>query len=326
MSRSLVWTRRWSARYASSICWRRACHSLEQQTTALDAVDARIQRLADTAAHTEETVTQLAAPDGELESQRRQLQQLSATAVETQAALTAICGEHLTLEDVRRDLVASHEQMQTAIAEAGGLKRDLDDVRGVAAQITREHAELRQASRQTRDHAAAAAESVADVERKLEPLRQVQDLSIRTEEKLALLNALAEHVNQKTKALESQKHTLDRAVVEANRLNEMVWSMDVQIGKLQEGLKEAARSQETVSRIERLTEETEQKVDLALRMRNELARDVSRFERDGRVLVDTLRTSLDMLGIEKKRLDDALFAIPDGYQKIDMRRLGRPGL
>jgi hypothetical protein len=38
-------------------------------------------------------------------------------------------------------------------------------------------------------------------------------------------------------------------------------------------------------------------------MRNELARDVSRFERDGRVLVDTLRTSLDMLGIEKKRLD-----------------------
>jgi len=30
--------------------------------------------------------------------------------------------------------------------------------------------------------------------------------------------------------------------------------------------------------------------------------------------------------IEKKRLDDALFAIPDGYQKIDMRRLGRPGL
>src|SRR6187455_915282 len=53
-------------------------HSLEQQTTVLDAVDARIQRLADTAAHTEEAVTQLAAPDGELESQRRQLQQLSA--------------------------------------------------------------------------------------------------------------------------------------------------------------------------------------------------------------------------------------------------------
>ena len=30
--------------------------------------------------------------------------------------------------------------------------------------------------------------------------------------------------------------------------------------------------------------------------------------------------------IEKRSLDDALFAIPDGYQKIDMRRLGRPGL
>ena len=30
--------------------------------------------------------------------------------------------------------------------------------------------------------------------------------------------------------------------------------------------------------------------------------------------------------IEKKSLDDALFAIPDGYQKIDMRRPSRPGL
>ncbi len=75
---------------------------------------------------------------------------------------------------------------------------------------------------------------------------QLQELSKTTEEKLTSLNALAEHVTQKAKALEGQKHTIDRAVVEANRLNEMVWSMDVQIGKLNEGLKQAARGEETI--------------------------------------------------------------------------------
>ena len=42
------------------------------------------------------------------------------------------------------------------------------------------------------------------------------------------------------------------AVVEANRLNEMVWSMDVQIGKLNDGLKQAIRGEETVARIEQI--------------------------------------------------------------------------
>ncbi len=54
------------------------------------------------------------------------------------------------------------------------------------------------------------------------------------------LNALAEHVNQKIKALENQKHTVERAVVESNRLNEMIWAMDVQINKLNEGGLQAA--------------------------------------------------------------------------------------
>ena len=54
------------------------------------------------------------------------------------------------------------------------------------------------------------------------------------------LNALAEHVNQKIKALENQKHTVERAVVESNRLNEMIWSMEVQISKLNETVRRRA--------------------------------------------------------------------------------------
>jgi predicted nucleic acid-binding Zn-ribbon protein len=181
---------------------------------------------------------------------------------------------------------------------------------------------MRDASSSSREDAAAAAESVSAVEQKLTPLLRIQELTTSTEEKLAHLNALAEHVMQKTKALESQKHTLDRAAVESNRLNEMVWTMDIEMSRLQEGLKEAVRTQETVARIEKLTEETEQKVDLALRMRNELSRDVVRFERDGRALVETLAPSLETLGIEKTQieaLDERLRMLQTGMAHAENR-------
>ena len=80
-------------------------------------------------------------------------------------------------------------------------------------------------------------------------------MSRNTEERMASLNALAEHVNQKIKALENQKHTVERAVVESNRLNEMIWAMDVQINKLNEGGLQATRTEELIERVETLSRE-----------------------------------------------------------------------
>src|SRR5260221_9335817 len=119
----------------------------------------------------------------------------------------------------------------------------------MAGQLSQEYQRRRETARDAREDSTAATESVKEVEKRLGPLMQLQELSKTTEEKLTGLNALAEHVSQKAKALESQKHAVERAVVEANRLNEMVWSMDVQISRLNEGLKQAARSEETVTRI-----------------------------------------------------------------------------
>ena len=142
-----------------------------------------------------------------------------------------------------------------------------------------------------REDSVAAAESVKELERKLGPLMQLQELSKTTEEKLAGLNSMAEHVSQKAKALESQRSTVERAVVEAKRLNEMVWNMDVQINRLNEGAKEAHRSEETIGRIETLVQQTNATVEGVTKARDDMARESARFEKDGRALVDGLRAS-----------------------------------
>ena len=98
------------------------------------------------------------------------------------------------------------------------------------------------------------------------PLAQLHELSQSTEKRLAGLNVLAEHVTRKAKALESQQQAVERAVVEANRVNEMVWAMDVQIGKLNEGMKQAAKAEETIVRIDRLSADTTERMDAAAKL------------------------------------------------------------
>src|SRR6185436_9172898 len=108
-----------------------------------------------------------------------------------------------------------------------------------STQLNGEIGKLRDVSRETHDEANATVEMVKDVEKRLGPLAQLQEMSKTTEERMSTLNSLAEHVAQKIKALENQKHTVEHAVVEANRLNEMVWAMEVQINKLNEGSRQA---------------------------------------------------------------------------------------
>jgi hypothetical protein len=180
------------------------------------------------------------------------------------------------------------------------VRGELEQVRGTAGQLAQDYARLRESSREAREDSVAASDAVKDLENRLGPLRQLQELSKTTEEKLTGLNALAGHVSQKAKAIESQKLTVEHAVVEVSRLNEMVWNMDVQVARLNEGLKEAAKGEETVARIETLVAETTARADAATQVRDELSRESARFEKTGLVLVDTMRASLEKLGLEKK--------------------------
>ena len=55
--------------------------------------------------------------------------------------------------------------------------------------------------------------------------------------------------------------------MQANRVNEMVWAMDVQIGKLNEGMKQAARPKKRSARIEKLAPETSAQLEAATKLR-----------------------------------------------------------
>ena len=67
-------------------------------------------------------------------------------------------------------------------------------------------------------------------------------------------------------------------MVEANRVNEMVWSMDVQITKLNEGMKQAAKAEETIGRIDKLAADTAQRMDAAAKLNQEVQRETTKLQ------------------------------------------------
>ena len=230
--------------------------TLDERGQELEQIDKRIQVLKEAARQAELTTQKAIGPDGELQKHREAVQHLSSQALQTQATLDTLKKERALLEELRGQLRTAEGEVKQATTQAGAVKTELEQIRATASSLTQDYGRIRETSREAREDTAAAMTTVKDIEKKLVPLAQLHELSQSTEKRLAGLNVLAEHVSRKAKALESQQQAVERAVVEANRVNEMVWAMDVQIGKLNEGMKQAARVDETVSRVEKIAQDT----------------------------------------------------------------------
>ena len=262
---------------------------LERAARAVVDIEKKAQGLDATISMAHATTEKLIAPDGDLEKHRRRVQELAT---------------------------------ETANAQVAAVHGDLEQLRGLAGQLGQDYAKIRDAARDAREDSSAAVDAVREVENKLGRLAQLQELSRETEAKLTALSAVAEHVSQKTRALDSQKHIVDRAVVEANRVNELVWNMDVQIGKLNEGLKQVARGEEATARMEDLAEDIHGRVGAATRMRDEFMHDSARMEKDGRALVGLLRANVEKLALEKQEfeaLSERLRAMQEAVQESEQR-------
>jgi len=277
--------------------------SLDERTRVLEDVDEKIRNLVETVEQAQNAAERVVGPEGDLRKHRDAVEQLSSQALETRASLDALREDRASLEDLRAELRQTQMGLRTSLDQAGGLKTELDQVREAATILGQDYARIREASREAREDSGAAMESVKAVEQRLGPLAQLHELSKNTEERLISLNALAEHVTHKAKALENQKHTIDHAMVEANRLNEMVWAMDSGIARLNEGSKEVARTEEMLGRMEKLVAETTSRLDHTSRAKDELTRDLARFERDGVALTESLRGHVERLGVDKKEFE-----------------------
>src|SRR5262249_9147825 len=182
----------------------------------LEAIEKRITALTEAVGQAEKEAVRLTAPDGELQKHKQALQSLSSQALQTRASLDALKKDQASLDDLREHLRQAQAEIKTSHERTEGLKNDFDQLRAASGQLPAEDGRLRDRARETHDEANATVEVVREVEKRLGPIAALQEMSKTTDERMASLNALSEYVAQKVKVLESQKHTVERAVVEAN--------------------------------------------------------------------------------------------------------------
>ena len=257
-------------------------------------------------------VTTVRVHSAKLVETGQSLVQVTAKAAAAMGSLDAVAGRIEELERRARALVDVEKRAQ-------GLD---DNIRLAQSKLEEDYASIRATSREAREDAGVAAAAVKEVENKMGRLVQLQDLTKSAEEKITALNALAEHVTQKTKVLSGQKHIIDRAVLEANRIDELVWNMDVQLNKLVEGAKHAAHGEESAAQLERLAEELHERVVAATRARDEFMRDSARMERDGRALADLTRGNVEKLALkqtESEALGERLRALQEAVRESEQR-------
>ena len=263
----------------------------------------------------------LIGPDGRLQQHREAIETLSAEAADARESLEALKSEHASVKQIRSDVQKSSKDAAAAAKNAAVLQEQIDKLASLSSEVTSRLQQMEEGSVETHKRTAATAEIVRDVEKRLSVLPQLQEMSRATEERLTGLNALAEHVSQKVKVLENQKHIVERAVVESNRLNEMIWNMEVQIKKLDDAARHASAIEETVDKVEKVARDVGSQLDAGMRARDEFAREIKQLEQARSTLSDVVRTHIDRIEVERGQLsafDERVKALSDRIGNLEL--------
>jgi chromosome segregation ATPase len=164
-------------------------------------------------------------------------------------------------------------------------------------------ATARQLSVDAQEQIVTAAGTIEKLEQRVAGLSEL-DLKTRdASAQLQTVNALAEHVASKVKALEHQQQTIEHALVESRKVAEMVWNMEAQIVKLNEGSAITARVEETVGKLEQLQRESTAELQEALSTRQKLTDTFDAQRRDAMELVQFVQRHVDHLAVNKNEID-----------------------
>ena len=276
---------------------------LDTRVAGFEAIHAQVAEMNGIVQQTQEAAALLVDSSGQLQKHREAMEQLAEEYRETRAAIQALGAQRQLVTEAHDELQRFQTDLRGAIDQAAGVKRELDQLHSQASGLASDQAAIGRAAENVLENTAAATRSVKDIESKIASMGMLHELAATTEERLKSLNALAEHVTVKTKALETQRVTIDHATAEHSRLNEMVWAMEAQIGKLEEGNRQVARAEELLHQAEELAEEVQNEFDAATTRRTEFTRETARIEKDGAQMLQTVRAQLERLAIEHTSFD-----------------------
>ena len=232
---------------------------------------------------------------GEVDQRVEALAETTAQAQRQAAKLISLDGE---LESCRHEVQQLGSQTRDTGASLEAFRRELaalEDFRNQYQQARGELKELEQG------------------------VNQAIALRLELEQMHVVAGQLAQDYNKihdTAREVRKDSAAASRAVREVKR------KLDVQVASLDVGLKQVARGEKTLTRIDRIVEKTEARLDAAERLRDEFVRETARMEKDGHARVDLMRTFIERLAVEKQGVaafDERLRALRGSVHDAERR-------
>jgi len=275
---------------------------LHRTTSGVDALEARVAALEEALPGAETRTGQALQRAAELEDQRWALQEMTTHAQQTLTGLEALRNDP-EIERLSKQVSGIREECRKISEHHAALVKEADHLHATTAAVLQDATLAAQTSKAASGNVEEAVKQVDEMERKLETITQIDALAQDTTAQLQTLNALAEHVSIKVKALEGQHQTIERALVDSRRVNEMVWEMEVQIGKLNEGSTLASRVEADLDRLDRLHQEIAAKLEESDRGRIQMTEKTTQQQREAAELLQAIQEHLERLSVRKREMD-----------------------
>ena len=160
------------------------------------------------------------------------------------------------LDDFRKLLGQTQIAIERLKGDANALRVDLGELRNLGAHLGQGYTRLDDICRRTEKRSELTVDVLNAIEKRIEPLEVVRDISASTEDKLASLNRLVEVVVRCGASFEAQKKAIDQGREEATRVVRLMEDLQPRFIRLTEKSEWLGHAEETVGRLEHRAVET----------------------------------------------------------------------
>ena len=277
--------------------------ALSRAAASIDSLENRLSLFEGSLERADAHATRTAHRFADMDGQRQSLEQLVSLATDLLARVDAIKHDNAEVAKLEHQVPIVRDTYQQILNEHAALTGSVESLRNTTVALGDQAVAARQLSQDAQEKIETAVGTIEALERRVAGLSELELKTRDTSAQLQSLNALAEHVASKTKALEHQQQTIEHALVESRKVTEMVWNMEAQIVKLNEGSAVTARVEETVHKLEQLQRDGVAELQEALSTRQKLSETFDTQRRDAMELVQSVQGHIDHLAVNRSEIE-----------------------
>ena len=227
--------------------------------------------------------------------------------------LVDFVGSNGALAKVRAQVEEAREQSLGYGKEVAQIQEDQAGIRAAQESVSSQYRDLRSKLESIDEGVDKANANVARVEKAKLDLTKAEELGARTERQLSSLQALSDHIVQKTGAVERQREALDRTEAQARALTDLHWELEAKLKEAKTQIKDLKKVHASVDDLRNINAKVAERTSELRAEQTEVERESKTLRAGLAGLQEQMRRTTKRFELEQSTLE------ADGQRVIALR-------